>query len=214
MGGLQTYEWACAYPEMVGRIMPVIAAAEGHPWLVAWLDVWGAPIRLDPKWRGGRYDPADPPLAGLTQALKTVTLHALDAPFVAAQFGRAPADPTRDPRLSLGNRFLVDTGLEALAAARAAIVDANHLLALVRANQLFVPLGERDPARLPTMPALLLYSPDDHVFLPGWIETTAATLRRAGASVETVPIRGTMGHLDGVASLAPLAPRIAAFLAG
>ena len=28
MGGLQTYEWAAAYPDMVGRIMPVISSAE------------------------------------------------------------------------------------------------------------------------------------------------------------------------------------------
>ena len=214
MGGLQTFEWACAYPEMVGRIMPVISAAEGHPWLVAWLDVWAAPVRLDPKWQGGAYDPADPPVAGLTQALKIVTLHALDAPFIAAQFGRAWADPGLDPRVSMVHRYKVEAGLEMLAAARAAISDANHFLALVRANQIFVPLAERDPAHLPSMPALLLYAPTDHVFLAGWIEETAARLRAAGAQVEVAPIRGIMGHLDGVASLAAQADRIAAFLAG
>lgn len=214
MGGLQTFEWACTYADMVGRIMPVISAAEGHPWLVAWLDVWGSPIRLDPKWQGGAYDPADPPLAGLTQALKIVTLHALDAPFIAAQFGRAWADPGLDPRLSLAHRFKVVAGLETLAAARAAISDANHFLALVRANQIFVPLAERDPAHLPTMPALLLHAPADHVFLAGWIEETAARLRAAGAPVEIAPIPGIMGHLDGVASVAAQADRIAAFLAG
>ena len=203
---------------MVGRIMPVISAAEGHPWLVAWLDVWAAPVRLDPKWQGGAYDPADPPRAGLTQALKIVTLHALDAPFIAAQFGRDLADRTGavhhlDPRASLSHRYKVDAGLEALAAARAAISDANHFLALVRANQIFVPLAERSPAQLPKMPALLLYAPADHVFLASWIEETAARLRAAGAPVEVAPVPGIMGHLDGVASLAAQTDRIAAFLA-
>jgi homoserine O-acetyltransferase len=55
MGALQAYEWAVAYPDMVDRIVPVIGAAGGDPFLVAWLDVWAQPIRVDPKWNGGDY---------------------------------------------------------------------------------------------------------------------------------------------------------------
>jgi homoserine O-acetyltransferase/O-succinyltransferase len=55
MGGLQAYDWAARYPQMVDRIIPVISAAEASPWLIAWLDAWGSPIKLDPKWNNGDY---------------------------------------------------------------------------------------------------------------------------------------------------------------
>ena len=65
MGALQAYEWAVAYPDMVERIVPVIGAAGGDPFLIAWLDVWAQPIRLDPKWNGGDYYGQEPPKEGL-----------------------------------------------------------------------------------------------------------------------------------------------------
>ncbi|MFL5209831.1 MAG: homoserine O-acetyltransferase, partial [Microvirga sp.] len=89
MGALQAYEWAVAYPEMVDRIVPVIGAAGGDAYLGAWVEVWGAPIRLDPKWKGGAYDPQDPPKEGLAAALKVVTLHAQGPEWAAKNFGAA-----------------------------------------------------------------------------------------------------------------------------
>src|SRR5712691_4446150 len=55
MGGLQAYEWAQSYPDTVERIIPVIASASAEPFLIAWLDMWAQPIRLDPKWNNGDY---------------------------------------------------------------------------------------------------------------------------------------------------------------
>ena len=72
--------------------MPVIGAAGGDPFLIAWLDIWAQPVRLDPKWRAGDYPRHDPPVAGMTAALKTVTLHANQSEW-AATFGKAPAVP-------------------------------------------------------------------------------------------------------------------------
>ncbi|MFC7689375.1 hypothetical protein ACFQY5_06795 [Paeniroseomonas aquatica] len=46
-GGLQSIEWAAAYPGFVERVMPVIAA-EIDAWMQGWLDLWESPIRLDP----------------------------------------------------------------------------------------------------------------------------------------------------------------------
>src|SRR5215204_6170939 len=76
MGALQAYQWAESYPDRVHAIVPVVGAAGGDPFLVAWLDVWSQPVRLDPKWRGGNYPEDDPPIDGVTAVLKTVTLHA------------------------------------------------------------------------------------------------------------------------------------------
>src|SRR3954471_24050252 len=87
-GGLQTIEWAAAYPDFVQRAMPVIAA-EIDAWMQGWLDIWEAPIRLDPNWRDGDYYGLgrEPPLRGLAEAWKVVTLHARDRPW-AQQYDR------------------------------------------------------------------------------------------------------------------------------
>jgi homoserine O-acetyltransferase/O-succinyltransferase len=51
MGGLQAYEWAQSYPDSVERIIPVVATVTAEPFLIAWMDLWAQPIRLDPKWK-------------------------------------------------------------------------------------------------------------------------------------------------------------------
>ena len=208
MGALQAYEWAGAHPDMVERIVPVIGAAGGDAFLTAWLDVWGQPIRLDPKWRGGAYDPADPPKDGLAAALKVVSLHANGAEWAAKTFGTAPADPAKDPAGALANRYKIEAALDAGGAARANVADANHLLYLARANQ----LTAVDPATI-KVPALLVSTPTDLVFRQEWVERTAAAIRANGTPVETMTVEGPNGHLNGVLHIAPAGPRIAAFLA-
>ena len=137
MGGLQTLAWAVAYPEMTERIVPVICAGEMDAWLTAWLGLWAAPIMADPAWQGGAYAIEAQPLAGLTLALKLITLQANHWLWTDAQFGRAYAEPGANPAEALGNSFKVEATIAAIAAERAKISDANHLLYLVKANQNF-----------------------------------------------------------------------------
>jgi len=75
MGALQAIEWAAAYPDMVQRVMPVIGTDRVDGWIIGWLELWAAPIRLDPAWKGGAYHGGEEPVAGLAEALKLVTLH-------------------------------------------------------------------------------------------------------------------------------------------
>jgi homoserine O-acetyltransferase len=208
MGALQAYEWALAYPEMVERIVPVIGAAGGDPFLIAWLRLWGRPIRLDPKWKGGHYDPDDQPVEGLTAAFEAVTLHANQSAWARGMFGRAPAEPDKEPAHALDNSFKIEAALRDFSAARAAVADANTFLYMVRANQ----LASTDPARIRT-PALIVSSPTDLVFPPDWVERTIAAIHGNGTRVETETLHGPNGHLNGLLHIAQAGPRIAAFLA-
>jgi homoserine O-acetyltransferase/O-succinyltransferase len=206
MGALQAYQWAQSYPDMVGRIMPVIGAAGGDPFLIAWLDIWAQPVRLDPKWRSGNYPESDPPIEGLTAALKTVTLHANQSEW-AAPFGHAPAAPGCDPAQALSHRFMIEDTLGQLAAMRAVTADANNFLYLIKANQ----LARADPQQI-RAPTLILYSPTDLIFPQPWIERTAAAIREAGTPINMAPLCGPNGHLNGVLHIAQASERIAAFL--
>src|SRR4029450_794063 len=138
MGALQSYEWAAAYPGMVQRIVPVIGAPEIDAYSVGWLNIWAAPIMLDPKWNHGDYYGKDEPVEGLALALKTVTLHARHYGWAAKTFGRKWAGPDKDPPTGGGSKFAIEDALDKVALARAKASDANSFLYLAKANQLFV----------------------------------------------------------------------------
>ena len=208
MGALQAYEWAVAYPDMVERIVPVIGAAGGDAFLIGWLDAWGQPIRLDPKWNGGDYYGKEPPKDGLAAALKVVTLHANGAEWADKSFGQAPAEEGKPPAQAMDNRFKIEAALDAAGAGRAAGADANHFLYLVKANQ----LAGADPDKI-KVPALIISTPTDLVFPPAWVDRTAAAIAANGTPVERATLTGPNGHLNGVLHVQQAGPKIAEFLA-
>src|SRR5262249_34343285 len=116
MGGLQAYEWAQTYPDNVDRIVAVVAYATPEPYLIAWLDMWAQPIRLDPKWNNGDYYGKAPPTDGLKAALKLVTLQANSWEWARATFGTAPAEADKDPGKAIGNKFKIEGFLQAATA--------------------------------------------------------------------------------------------------
>lgn len=214
MGGLQAFEWAAGYPDMVGRVMPVISSGETSGNLVGWLDIWGSPIRLDPKFKGGDYDPADPPAEGLAVALKIVTLHANHSKWANATFGRKWAAEGKDPAAGWDNRYAIEATLDAAGKARAGTADANHFLYLTKANQLFVAGGESKAglARIKA-PVLLITNDEDLVFAAQEVADTVAAIKAGGASVTHLKLVGNRGHFDGVVSMSQHANAIADFLA-
>jgi homoserine O-acetyltransferase len=207
MGALQAFEWAAAYPERVERIVPVIGAAGSDPFLIAWLDVWGQPIRLDPKWNGGDYYGKEPPNAGLTAALKVVSLHANQAEWATQTFGDAPAASGKPPKAAFENQFKIQATLDQASSARATGADANNMLYLIKANQ----LADVDPAGI-KVPTLLISSPTDLVFPQARIDRTATAIASNGTFVERATVTGPNGHLNGVLHIQQAGPVIANFL--
>jgi homoserine O-acetyltransferase len=203
MGALQAYEWAASYPDMVDRVITVIGTPAADPFLIGWLDLWAEPIRIDPKWNNGDYYDKEPPLAGLTAALKILTLHANHWDWAASSQG-GWAEEGKDPNKALANKFKIEATLEAAAAARAKIADANHFIYLARANQ----LASADSRRMKA-PTLVLYTPTDLVFYAPFVESAAARISAA----QTGTITGPNGHLNGVLAISQAADKISSFLA-
>ena len=217
MGSLQAFEWASTYPDRVERLIAVIGGAEENAFLFGWLNLWAAPIRLDPNWNEGDYYGRAEPIRGLTEALKVVTMQALQWPWVDGMFGRRWADESKDPAASFSNRFAVEGWLEEIAAARAALCDANHFLYLVKANQLFLTghgaTVEEGLARIKAS-VLLIASAEDLVFpLPRHMGALKDKLAAQGLRVAyTQAITGAFGHLDGINNIAKAGDAIATFL--
>lgn len=217
MGALQAYEWAAAYPQMVGKAIPVIGAGESDGYLVAWLDVWAAPIRLDPNWNNGDYYGRKEPLDGLAVALKTVTLHAQHWAWAnSPALGRKWAAADKDPAGCLVEcKYAIEAALDGAGKARAAISDANHFLYLAKANQLFVTGGTSVAEGLKKIdaPVLLITSDDDQVFHVDAVNQTSTLIKADGTPLQHVKIKGGRGHLDGVVAISQAGAAITAFLA-
>lgn len=213
-GGLQAIEWAAAYPGFVVRVMPVISA-EIDAWMQGWLNLWEAPIRLDPNWReGDYYGPGrEPPLRGLAEAWKIVTLHARDRPW-ARQYDRKLGEG-QDPARRIGDRFAIEQWLDAAASARARTSDANAFIYMARANQLFLNDYPNMAAALAGAAPrwLVVPTPTDRVFLIEGVREFVAALQAAGKQVTVAELGGPLGHLNGVVGMAAVGDRIRAFLA-
>ena len=215
MGALQTYEWASAYPDMVLRAVPVIGSGWTNGHLIGWLNIWAAPIMLDPNWNGGDYYSGQPPLQGLAEALKIVTLHAQHWEWANGVFGRTWAAEGKDPRASFDNKYKIETVLDGAGAARAKSSDANHFLYLVKANQLFIAgHGKSITEGLQRIdaPTLIIHTDEDLIFFPEAVIETAVLIGSDGTPVEIVELQGTRGHLDGVLSIKQAGDKIKAFL--
>ena len=216
MGALQAMEWAAGYPDMVERVVPVIGDGEASAALIGWLNVWAAPIMLDPNWNGGDYYGRAEPVKGLAESLKVVTLHAQGRDWAAATFGRKWAAPDKNPLDSFANKFAIEDTLDKASAARAAASDANSFLYLVKANQLYFqdnPGGLDAVVKKITARMLLLPAVGDQVFPPENSRRLQAATKATGWVADYAEIEGPNGHLNGVIHIAKQGEALKAFLA-
>jgi len=210
-GSIQAMEWGALYPELVERIVHVIGPGfDISPFVVEMLDVWTLPIRLDPKWNNGDYYGKEEPVDGVGQALKIVTITARAHGWAEKTFGYKWADAAKNPADSMGNSFAIQDALDKAGAARGKSTDANSMIYMAKANQLFG-LGDE----LKRMKAKILFIPasSDMIFPPELSKRAAERYRAQGGVAELVIIEGDGGHLDGVFNVAKQGEAIRAFLA-
>lgn len=210
-GSIQAMEWAALYPEFVERVVHVIGPGfDIHPYVVELLDVWTLPIKLDPKWNNGDYYGRDEPLEGLTQALKIVTVSSRAFGWAEKTFAYKWADPARNPALAMNNVFAIEDALAKAGAVRSKSVDANSMIYMAKANQLYN-LGDD----VKKMKAKILFVPasSDLIFPPEMSKRAAERYKAQGGVAEVAVIEGDGGHLDGVLSIAKQGEAIRAFLA-
>ncbi|RUO32681.1 E22 family MetX-like putative esterase [Aliidiomarina sanyensis] len=214
MGSLQALDWAAAYPERVERMISVIGMGAADPWTIATLQLWANPILNDPNWNGGDYYDAEPPRAGVEQALGMVTLTAMH-PLIVNQLYGASTPREAAPLENIRNDFLVIEQLQAAARMRATYADANHILYLVRANQLFM-AGYQDTLRegLANVQARSLFIPssNDLLLQPYLARDAHETLIDLGKESTYLELAGPWGHLDGVFGITEQAEAISRFL--
>ena len=209
-GSLQAMQWAAEYPGFVERVVHVIGPGlDIHPYVLELADIWTAPIKLDPNWKGGDYYGGAEPNAGLAQALTVVSFTTLHFGWAEKVHGYKWAAEGRNPADAMGNLFAIEDALQKSGQARASATDAGHFVWMAKANQLYN--LENDQARIKAK-VLFLPAKTDLVFPPDLSRRWADKLRSQGNVVELYEIDGTSGHLDGIFSIGKVADRISAFL--
>ena len=215
-GGLQSFEWAVAYPDFVERIIPVIATPKLHPWLIGWLKLWGDPIKLDPKWNRGDYYGKEEPKDGTAYAFMVITLSALWEEWAEKNFERKWADPNKNPADSMQHDFLIDAALYRGALGRLATADANSMLYMNKAASLFdisdgFPSFE-DAVKSIRAKVLMIGADTDILFPVSQIRAHAETFNKLGKDASYFEIKTGNGHLGGVLQIGQAAETIRKFL--
>lgn len=214
MGSLQALEWSVAYPDQVDRMISVIGMGESDPWTIATLQQWANPIIADPHWNNGNYYGGEAPTVGVTQAIMSITLQA-QHPLIFNQLNATSSAKEEAPLHNIRNNFAAVEQLKALAGARTSYADANHILYLVRANQLFMAgHGESLEAGLSRVKAATLFLPaaNDLLLQPYLAQRAYNILKQHGNDTDYEEIQGPWGHLDGVFTISTKAEKIRLFL--
>jgi homoserine O-acetyltransferase/O-succinyltransferase len=211
MGSMQSLEWAIAYPDMVERMVSVIGTGEADAWLVAGLEKWAAPIKQDPKWKGGNYYDSEAPIRGLQLSLATITQEAMH-PDIFNMSNPAHKNIDEKALNDINANFPVVDWLYNAAGMRTSTMDANHILYLVRACQLFVAGHNNDFAgSLAKVKAKTLFLPatKDLLLYPAMSKKVHQAL---GEKSQYQEIGGAWGHLDGLFSIHTKANVLTSFL--
>ncbi|GAC32746.1 E22 family MetX-like putative esterase [Paraglaciecola polaris] len=216
MGSMQALDWATAYPDWVPRMISVIGSGQSDAWTTALLEQWAIPIRLDKNWANGDYYDGERPLQGLTAALMFITQDALTPAFFnttgeSMQYSAMEEGPLND----INKSHSIVTWLHDRAENRSKLMDANHLLYLVRASQLYM-AGHSDNLReaLAQVKAKTLFLPssNDLLLMPYLAKDSSDTLQALGNNTHYQELSGNLGHLNGVLGISQSAKQISSFL--
>jgi len=191
-GGVQAFQWAVTFPDMMAGIVPVTAGikSSGGAGLAAQL----AELEADPHWNNGRYYGTGGVLETLARIrVKTLISYGIRE-HLAADFPDLAARQAE---------------IERVARKWASEFDANSLIALGRASA-----GFNVENALARIQARVLYvlSRTDQVFPPSLAPVVMAKLLAAGVRAEYVEINSALGHAAPGIDGPKWAPQLAAFM--
>ncbi len=136
MGGMQTLEWAVAYPQSVVAAIPIATTARHSAQQIAFNEVGRQAIMSDPDWNGGDYYGKKPPARGLAVARMIGHITYMSDESMREKFGRRLQD-----KESYGFDFSIDFEVESYLRYRGAQFvdrfDANSYLYITKAMDYF-----------------------------------------------------------------------------
>lgn len=198
MGGMQTLEWAVAFPEMVEAIVPIATPGRSSPQSIAYNEVGRQAIMADPNWRGGDYYDGEGPDRGLAIARMIGMITYQSDESMWNKFGRELMNATLDELFSFSTQFQVESYLHYQGKKLVERFDANTYLYLTRALDLF-DLGRgrggfKNALSRIRVPTLVIGISSDILYPPYQQKEIVSTLRELGVDAEYAEIDCPYGH--------------------
>lgn len=206
LGAMMSLQWAVQRPTEVDRVVACIAVPEFQAKETGLYRVMLDAIRLDPKFKGGRYDPQDPPIEGLSVALKLMMVVSNGRDALHTMFGHLWADPRRDPYQDPSAEWAVEAWLDSEARLRASLVDANAWIAMLRTHMrwdLSHAYGSLEAAmsRVRGRVLLLPGRGDEFAHMTAYHFPLMQALKDAGVDHHVHSLPAVRGHMAGLADI-------------
>jgi len=190
LGGVAALAHVALFPRGARHLLSISATAAATPYAIALRSIQREAVASDPAWRGGRYDPAVPPRAGLALARKIGTVTYRSAADLEQRFGRRPS--------AAGAEFAVQDYLAAQAAKFVDAFDANCYVQLSAALDRFELARHGDPSeifrRAGLESALVIGVELDHLFTIDEQAGIVSALHAAGVPTRFARLDSLAGH--------------------
>jgi len=214
IGGMQAWQWAVDFPELVGTAV-AIGATPLSAMGLALNHLQRQVIQLDPDFRGGRYD--QQPARGLGIARSIAMCTYKSAALFHQRFARKPNRNGEDPLAALDNRYDIAGYLDYQGGKLVQRFDANSYLVISKAMDTFdLALGyasEEQALRRIRAKVLLVGISSDWLFPAADVRALAGKLRAAGVHSRYLEFVSEHGHDGFLADTHLLAPLLSAALA-
>ncbi|KAJ3098152.1 Homocysteine synthase, partial [Phlyctochytrium bullatum] len=135
MGGMQSLAAAAMYPDRVGRVISISAAARSHPYSIALRYSQRQVLMSDPNWAKGFYYEGVPPHVGMKLARQIATITYRSGPEWEERFGRKKANSSAPPAMCAD--YLIESYLDHQGEKWCLQYDANSFLYISKAMDMF-----------------------------------------------------------------------------
>ncbi len=199
MGGMQSFEWAVMYPEMVRSVIPIASPVQLSAQGIAYNEVQRQAIIQDPDWKEGNYYGTPGPQKGLALArmIGTITYKSDEAWNI--KFGRTFGSLLKKDYYVFDSRFEVENYLHYQGKKLVRRFDANSYLYLTKAMDLYdlsryrgdslVEVLERIMCKI-----LLIGIRTDFLYPPYMQKEVVKILRRLGKDASYRELNSPYGH--------------------
>ncbi|MGD8188738.1 homoserine O-acetyltransferase MetX [Brevibacillus ginsengisoli] len=196
MGGMQVYEWAVEFPEMMNLVIPIATCSRLSAIAIAYNDVGRQAIKNDPEWNGGDYYPGAGPSKGLAVARMLGMITYRTAELFEERFGRSFKQESENHALDI--TFQIESYLRYQGEKLVERFDANSYLALLRAmdsHDIGRGRGGAEHAISRIRATVLMIGITDDLLYPLEHQKEMANLmRQNGVEVEFHTLESKFGH--------------------
>ncbi len=196
MGGMQVFEWAVSYPEMVKSYIPIASNIRASALGIAWNNVMRQAIMNDPEWCEGEYYGRTFPVNGLNLARRVGMITYRSFELYEQRFGQEINVQTSPYHLS--SEYEVERYLSYQGRKFVNRFDANSYLYLIKAMDLHnIANGygsEMEALKRMTSEGLLIGISSDALFPPQEMSIVAEQLQLIGNPASYYEMESIHGH--------------------